>query len=346
MAMLWKKKGAFDEVAPSSPSAVKLGVCATSRYKELVILPNDPISQDFCTKIDSLCKDATACEATDQTFEQVADVLGQVVEHFARSQRKAIEKSIEATHNSLRELLHSLDGAVKSGDSLEEVTEQSSMRMTKLTEAQSFEEVVKGLKHEVNVLSAAIQEHKESSKVIRKVCTSQIDDLRSKLRVAERSVRTDHLTKLSNRSAFDFMLATAISKTAVGDEYYLAVLDLNDFKSINDTHGHLGGDAALVLFAQRLSETFGVLGGNGTQVARLGGDEFAVVFRGTKVQLEAKLERVNNVLEKKPLQFKTETIAISASYGIVQLRSTITAGAAFHEADVRMYQHKQARKAA
>jgi diguanylate cyclase len=344
--MLWKKKGAFDEVAPSSPSAVKLGVCATARYKELVILPNDPISQDFCTKIDSLCKDATSAEATDQTFEQVADVLGQVVDHFARSQRKAIEKSIEATHDSLREVLLSLDGAVSSGDALEEVTEQSSVRMTKLTEAQSFEDVVKGLKDEAKILSAAIQEHKESSRVIRNVCTSQINDLRSKLRVAERSVRTDNLTKLSNRSAFDFMLATAINKTAVGDEYYLAVLDLNDFKLINDTHGHLAGDAALVLFAQRLSETFGVLGGNGTQVARLGGDEFAVVFKGTKVQLEAKLERVNNTLEKKPLQFKLETINMSASYGIVQLRSTLTPASAFHEADVRMYQCKQARKAA
>ena len=309
-------------------------------------MPNDPISQDFCTKIDSLCKDATSAEATDQTFEQVADVLGQVVDHFARSQRKAIEKSIEATHDSLREVLLSLDGAVSSGDALEEVTEQSSVRMTKLTEAQSFEDVVKGLKDEAKILSAAIQEHKESSRVIRNVCTSQINDLRSKLRVAERSVRTDNLTKLSNRSAFDFMLATAINKTAVGDEYYLAVLDLNDFKLINDTHGHLAGDAALVLFAQRLSETFGVLGGNGTQVARLGGDEFAVVFKGTKVQLEAKLERVNNTLEKKPLQFKLETINMSASYGIVQLRSTITPASAFHEADVRMYQCKQARKAA
>ena len=344
--MLWKKKGVFDGVAPSSPCAVKLGVSATNGYKSLVVLPSDPISQDFCTKIDSLCKDATAPEATDQTFEQVADVLNQVVEHFARSQRKAIEKSIEATYDSLREVLCSLDGAVNSGDALENVTEQSSARITKLTEAQSFDEVVKGLKEEVKVLTQAISDHKESSRTIRKVCTSQIEELRSKLRVAERGVRTDHLTKLSNRSAFDFMLATAINKTALGEEYHLAILDLNNFKHINDAHGHLAGDAALTLFAQRLTETFGVLGGNGTQVARLGGDEFAVVFKGNKVQLEAKLERVNSILEKKPLQFKTSMIKISASYGIVQLRPTISAEAAFHEADVRMYEQKQSQKAA
>ncbi len=344
--MLWKKKGAFDEVAPGSPSAVKLGVCAASGYKQLVILPNDPISQDFCTKIDSLCKDASAQEATDQTLEQVADVLNQVVEHFSTSQRKAIEKSIEATYDSLREVLVSLDGAVNSGDALEQVTEQSSARMTRLQEAQSFEEIVKGLQEEVKVLSSAIQEHKESSKVIRKVCTAQIDDLRSKLRVAERGVRTDHLTKLSNRSAFDFMLATAINRTALGEEYHLAVLDLNNFKHINDAHGHLAGDAALTLFAQRLNETFGVFGGNGTQIARLGGDEFAVVFKGNKLQLEAKLERVNSILEKKPLQFKTAMIKLCASYGIVQIRPTITAEAAFHEADLRMYNCKQAQKAA
>lgn len=344
--MLWKKKGAFEDVAPNSPSAVKLGVCATSAYKELVILPNDPISQDFCAKIDSLAKDATSPDADDRAFEQVAEVLGSVVEHFSRSQRKAIEKSIEATYDSLREVLLSLDGAVNSSDALEQVTEQSSARMTKLQEAQSFEDVVKGLKEEVKVLSAAIQEHRESSKAIRKVCTAQIDDLRSKLRVAERSVRTDHLTKLSNRSAFDFMLATAINRTALGDEYYLAVLDLNSFKQINDQHGHLAGDAALTLFAQRLNETFGVFGGNGTQIARLGGDEFAVVFKGNKLQLEAKLERVNSVLEKKPMQFKSASIQLCASYGIVQIRPNLTAEAAFHEADLKMYECKQARKAA
>ena len=344
--MLWKKKAAFDDVAPSSPSAVRLGLSAAAGYKRLVILPNDPISQDFCNKIDSLAKDASDNGADDRTYEQVADVLQQVVEHFGKSQQKAIEKSIEATYDSLREVLLSLDGAVNSGDALERVTEQSTQRMTRLQEAQSFEDVINGLKEEIRVLSSAIQEHKESSRNIRKVCSAQIDDLRSKLRVAERSVRTDHLTKLSNRSAFDYMLATAINRTALGEEFHLAILDLNDFKGVNDTHGHLAGDAALTLFAQRLNETFGVFGGNGTQLARLGGDEFAVVFKGSRLQLEAKLERVNSVLEKKPLQFKSAVIKLCASYGIVEIRPNLTPEAAFHEADVRMYDCKQAQKAA
>jgi GGDEF domain-containing protein len=72
----------------------------------------------------------------------------------------------------------------------------------------------------------------------------------------------------------------------------------------------------------------------------------AVVFKGNKLQLEAKLERVNSVLDKKPLQYKSATIKLCSSYGIVQLRPTISSEAAFHEADVRMYQCKQAQKAA
>ncbi len=342
--MLWKKKGVLEEVAPSSPTAIQLGVYAIKSYRELVVLPNDPISQDFQSKVESLANEATTND--EQAFEKIATTLNQVVSGFGESQRKAIEKSLEATHAGLREVLLSLDGAVNSSEALEKTTEGSASRMRSLQDLKTYDEVVKGLQQEVEILTKAINEHKESARAIRKVCTQQIDELRSKLRVAERSVRTDHLTKLSNRSAFDFMLSTAIGKALHGEEYHLAILDLNNFKQINDAHGHTVGDAALTLFAQKLNETFGLFGSNCTQVARLGGDEFAVVFKGTELQLKAKLERVNSILEKNPMQSKGAPFVLSASYGLVRVRANHTLEAAYHEADVKMYEFKRASKAA
>lgn len=86
---------------------------------------------------------------------------------------------------------------------------------------------------------------------------------------------TDALTGLNNRAAFNAGLADACSRAeAGGRRFALFLIDIDNFKSINDTLGHTAGDAVLVELARTLAET---LGGR-ERVARLGGDEFAVVI--------------------------------------------------------------------
>jgi diguanylate cyclase (GGDEF)-like protein len=337
--MFWKKKTNWDEVAPSSPSAIRIGVAALNGYRNLVVMPSEPASKDFQTKIDALSQDVQHVEQDDHDFEKIANELESTVKAFSDRQQKSLERSLEAVYDGMRDVWLSLDGAVNSSESLESAATGTQERLEELKRTQNYEALVRGISAEVASLAKAIERHKADAKLIRKVCSKQIEDLRTKVRHAERAVKTDYLTKLHNRASFDFLLNAAISRTSIGEAACLAILDLNKFKQINDRYGHLAGDAALVEFAGKIMETFGA---NSAQVARIGGDEFAVIFKGNEISCRAKLERLSDTLAKKPLMYLEHEISLSASYGLLPLEAHFTSESAFQHADQNMYKQKRA----
>ncbi|QLA16712.1 GGDEF domain-containing protein [Desulfolutivibrio sulfoxidireducens] len=87
----------------------------------------------------------------------------------------------------------------------------------------------------------------------------------------------DHLTGLSNRASFERTLAGELERACRnGTSLSLAILDLDDFKAINDTHGHLCGDVVLRRVAEVLSEAKRTY----DFAARIGGEEFAMLLPG------------------------------------------------------------------
>lgn len=124
----------------------------------------------------------------------------------------------------------------------------------------------------------------------------------------------DALTGLPNRLLFGERLQQGLARMArKGGVVGLFLIDLDDFKSINDTLGHDAGDALLIKAAARLSAAIGPE----DFVARLGGDEFIVLSaeRLTAVQALAKGERLIEVL-RQPCEHAGQTIATRASLGI------------------------------
>jgi diguanylate cyclase (GGDEF)-like protein len=97
----------------------------------------------------------------------------------------------------------------------------------------------------------------------------------SEVRIAHMA-RHDGLTGLPNREYLREQLATAIAALTPGKQLAVLYLDLDQFKSINDTLGHAVGDDLLKAVADRLRDS----AGDGTVVARLGGDEFVVILAG------------------------------------------------------------------
>jgi diguanylate cyclase (GGDEF)-like protein len=93
----------------------------------------------------------------------------------------------------------------------------------------------------------------------------------------DRLAHTDGLTGLPNRRAWGEALRRALAGAArTGDRVHVAMLDLDDFKAINDTHGHLAGDRLL----RELAAAWQPLVRGSDALARLGGDEFAVLLSG------------------------------------------------------------------
>jgi len=106
----------------------------------------------------------------------------------------------------------------------------------------------------------------------------------------------DEMTNLTNRKGF-MGVANKILSLCVRNQIpaTLAFIDLNNFKSINDQHGHAEGDRALVDFSQQLATAFR----SSDVVARLGGDEFVVLFTGTSRQhAENTMIKFSSVLEE------------------------------------------------
>ena len=107
----------------------------------------------------------------------------------------------------------------------------------------------------------------------------------------------DELTGLPGRRAFNEM------RSAVEAPFSIAVVDIDHFKSFNDTYGHDTGDQVLRMVAGRLAQVSG-----GGRAFRVGGEEFAIVFRGkTVTQVSAHLEDLRVAVENASFQVRLAT---------------------------------------
>jgi diguanylate cyclase (GGDEF)-like protein/PAS domain S-box-containing protein len=167
----------------------------------------------------------------------------------------------------------------------------------------------------------------------------------TELRESEAHVRWlachDALTGLANRSTLFAKLDAGISRAASGSgRAALFYLDLDGFKKVNDTYGHLAGDALLVQFAGRLR---GLLGANDT-LARIGGDEFALLVedRGD-LDIEALAKKIV-VLASVPFDVPVNAALIGTSVGVVPIEvDAVAAGEIARKADSALYEAKKGR---
>jgi len=152
----------------------------------------------------------------------------------------------------------------------------------------------------------------------------------------------DDLTGLANRALFEDRLTLALLRSRRHDGQLAVVfVDLDDFKTVNDSLGHGIGDELLRATAQRLA---GCLRAQDT-AARLGGDEFAILLEDLSSPDEAWeiAERLRRALEP-PVVIDGRQIAASASFGVETPGPNVTADAVLGNADLAMYAAKEAGK--
>lgn len=132
----------------------------------------------------------------------------------------------------------------------------------------------------------------------------------------KRDSLTDYLTSLYNRRVFSQRSEEAFAELkASGNAYGLILLDLDDFKRINDEFGHTAGDEALRVVGRVLKDS---LHGQSDIPARLGGEEFAVLCFGNlnEASLHGIAERIRARINDETLQAVTGTFKLTASFGI------------------------------
>ncbi len=255
------------------------------------------------------------CNASIESFEKINKELQKILNDTTQSVGLASNK-VSKAEASFNHSAHELESA-NSNDDIKSVLSQV-LAETKLLAETS------------QVLKSKLDEANE-----------EMDQMRKELTLVREVAVTDALTGLLNRRAFDDILAELLEKSSSEQgDFCLAILDLDHFKKINDTFGHLTGDKVL-------RYTAGVMKQNVAEnhfAARYGGEEMAVIMPNTDLQEAVKvIENIRQTLEKNRLKRKGDGESIgkvTLSAGVASFKRGDTVDAVIERADQSLYQAK------
>ncbi|MFA6849444.1 MAG: GGDEF domain-containing protein [Selenomonadaceae bacterium] len=145
-----------------------------------------------------------------------------------------------------------------------------------------------------------------------------IDKEKNKMLNLEKRAKSDPMTGFYNKIATEEIVQQIFNESTEKDKHVIIMLDIDDFKKINDTFGHIVGDRVIVETAKRVKRLFGLA----DIIGRVGGDEFLICMKGIKNMQEVEARIVMfyadfadfciNTAEPYPLSF---SIGIAAAYG-------------------------------
>lgn len=168
-----------------------------------------------------------------------------------------------------------------------------------------------------------------------------------------RHTTKDRTTSLANHAHFEVMLECELERARrLGQPCGLLMIDVDNFKSINDTYGHAAGTEVLRRIAQVLSETVrgmdvvGMGGGPEPMLGRYGGDEFEIALPGTSLQGAMKAaRRIVTAVQSQPLAIDGRPIRLTVSIGVAAYPDDAADGQELHlRADEALYESKRAGK--
>jgi len=164
-----------------------------------------------------------------------------------------------------------------------------------------------------------------------------IGSLMAQVRDLEVKTSLDPLTKTYNRNALQEHLHAILSKPVQQDSIYVLMVDIDNFKMINDRLGHIAGDKVLMFIAKLLKKALR----DGDKVYRYGGEEFLIILNRTD---QSGAEHVGNRLlnlcrQNKPL-YHTEQVEVTLSIGLTSLQENDGIDSIIHRADIALYRAK------
>ena len=164
------------------------------------------------------------------------------------------------------------------------------------------------------------------------------EDLAEALARAEFLANRDPLTGLYNRRA---LFESELTSVSAGERNHVLLLDLDNFKQVNDRHGHDIGDRVLIAVGHALQQTMRNLGRKTHFAARLGGEEFAVFLALDDSDRAREIaETIRTDIEAVAAEFGLSSPLGTASIGVAEHRAGEAIGAAIKRADKALYEAK------
>ena len=239
------------------------------------------------------------------------------------------DKINKELHEKINEMSQGINGAHSLTDMKVDVNERL-LKIAKTLEKKTKleEEQRQALQNKLNTMSAQVKQLELQSQNFEK-------------RMQEQQAKSlqDALTKLGNRAAFDEYFAKEIVRFHHKKfDLAITVIDLDDFKRINDTYGHTAGDKTLQVIANTLKKVIG----NDAFIGRYGGEEFVIVFSGIdKITVMNRLNILRKKVASLPFTFKNNRVSITLSIGVSLVQKDDNVHSAFERADTALYQAKK-----
>lgn len=258
------------------------------------------------------------------TPEQIQAQLGEA-KHFAKTLADAFLAQIGETGNEAGDFLKVVEIGKKA---MEEAQDQASL-LAASRELLSGTTMVHGRMKEN-------QTRLENSKLQAQSAEERIRALEEELKVAGEKAQQDYLTGLLNRRGMDEQIAKMFGEG--WEKVTLALLDIDNFKKINDQLGHEAGDEALKHLSDAIRESVG----NKGVPSRMGGEEFVVVFAGYDAgQVKEEMEKLQRLLTRKVFMSNQDKRVVTFSAGVAQRAGEEEPSETLSRADEAMYVAKQ-----
>ncbi|NNL56963.1 MAG: GGDEF domain-containing protein, partial [Pseudomonadales bacterium] len=168
---------------------------------------------------------------------------------------------------------------------------------------------------------------------------AEAEQASAELQLQRQRNQIDALTELANRSAYEHRLDVELERfDRYQQDFCLIVADIDHFKVINDSYGHLAGDKVLRLVAQTLHKRLRRV----DFIARYGGEEFAIILPATHIDNALSLmQAMGQQIRQCPFHFNNQPLQISLSFGLAAALAGDTAESLFARADRALYSAKQ-----
>lgn len=258
----------------------------------------------------------------------------------------AVRAELATAKADIKEILSTLIARIGSladstGD-FAEITEDYARRIEKAEGIEELSKLAHGLAGDTRKVQSGLAETRRelvAAQAKAQVQDARMQDLEVQLARAREQVRTDALTGALNRRGFEEAWERESARAArEGATLSLVVLDLDDFKQLNDTHGHDAGDRALVhlvSMAKRMLRPTDV-------VARLGGEEFALVLPGSDAALAMTVtHRLQRALTRELFLAGAAPIFITLSAGVAVRHGEEPWHVTLKRADNALYEAKR-----
>ena len=283
--------------------------------------------------------------------------LSQFVGEARREEGKYVSRALDDMRSVVWSFVAAIHQVVVEEHAETRVTGDHLGRMRAAVESNSTDLIKREALAVVSVMEQLMANRKERQREQFAVLADKLKNLGRELEDARRESALDPLTGLANRKAFDEYITRSIElHSLLGQPASLMMIDVDNFKSINDTYGHTAGDTTLREISNVLSKTFLR---RVDFVCRFGGDEFVVVLQETKLaNAQTLAERLRRQVQSlRPIEMLPQTPeaapdtgeapppeppTVTLSIGVAELAIGDDAVSWIRRSDSALYQSKRA----